>query len=234
MTSLALPARAVIDPVDGVRESVEARRWVWPLLLLCLAVSVSGTAYSLRWDPAPSVTQQLQQSGELGRQSEAEIDEAIETAGRKALVGGIAKGVFAKPLTVLALAALLWFVGWLFGVSAHFAKLMTVAAVAMLPIALFHFIYAGCLLFQHSVTEAQALRLVPSNLGMLSGLSPKLQRVLSGVDFFNLWSAGLLGLGFSYATGMRRSRALVLAAVLYLMYVGVFLVGLPAMGGGAK
>ena len=101
MTSLALPARAVIDPVDGVRASVESRRWVWPLLLLCLSVSVHGTAYSLRWDPAPSVTQQLQMSGELGRQSEAEIDEAIETAGRKALVGGISKGVFVKPLTVL-------------------------------------------------------------------------------------------------------------------------------------
>ncbi len=234
MTSLALPARTVVDPVEGVRASVESRRWLWPLLLLCISVSAHGTAYSLRWDPAPSVTRELSASGELGRLSEAEIDEAIETAGRKALVGGIAKGVFVMPLTVLALAALLWFVGWLFGVSAHFSKLMTVAAVAMLPIALFHFIYAGCALFQHTLTEAQALRLVPSNLGMLPGLSPKLQRVLSGVDFFNLWSAGLLGLGFSAATGMRRSRALVLSAVLYLMYVGVFLVGLPAMGGGAR
>jgi hypothetical protein len=234
MTSLALPARAVLDPVDGVRTSVEARRWVWPLLLLCISVSVHGTAYSLRWDPAPSVIQQLQGSGELGRQSEAEIDEAIETAGRKALVGGIAKGVFVMPLTVLALAALLWFCGWLFGVSAHFSKLMTVAAVALLPIALFHFIYAGCALFQHTLTESQALRLVPSNLGMLPGLGPKLQRVLSGLDFFNLWSTALLGLGFSVATGMRRSRALILAAVLYLLYVGVFLVGLPAMGGGAR
>jgi hypothetical protein len=234
MTSLALPARTVVDPVEGVRASVESRRWVWPLLLLCLSVSVHGTAYSLRWDPTPSVTQALQMSGEMGRKSEAEIDEEIETASRKALVGGIAKGAFVMPITVLALAALLWFCGWLFGVSAHFAKLMTVAAVALLPIALFHFIYAGCALFQHTLTEGQALRLVPSNLGLLPGLSPRMARVLSGVDFFNLWSAGLLGLGFSYATGMRRSRALVLSAVLYLMYVGVFLVGLPAMGGGAR
>jgi hypothetical protein len=52
------------------------------------------------------------------------------------------------------------------------------------------------------------------------------------VDFFNLWSVGLLGLGFSSATGMRRSRALLLAAVLYAMYVGVFMVGLPAMAAG--
>ena len=234
MTSLALPARAVLDPVDGVRTLVDARRWLWPLLLLCISVSAHGTAYSLRWDPAPSVTGQLAASGEMNRQSEAEIEESIETASRKALVGGIAKGVFVMPLTVLALAALLWFVGWLFGVSTHFSKLMTVAAVALLPIALFHFIYVACALFQHTLTDSQALRLVPSNLGMLPGLGPKLQRVLSGVDFFNLWSAGLLGLGFSAATGMRRSRALVLSGVLYLMYVGVFLVGLPAMGGGAR
>ncbi|XXF75109.1 YIP1 family protein [Myxococcaceae bacterium GXIMD 01537] len=232
MTSLVQPARLLIDPLDEVGAAIEARRWVWPLLILALCVALSGTAFSLRWDAAPAVLQKMQSSGDVGRMSEAEITDEITTATRKALVGGIAKGVFVMPLLVLVLAAVLWFVSWLFGTPASFGGLMTAAAVAMLPIALYHLIFAGCALAQHALTEARALTLVPSSLAALKGISPKLQKAAAAVDFFNLWSVGLLGLGFSSASGMRRGRALLLMGVLYAMYVGVFAIGLPAMGGG--
>lgn len=213
--------------------AIEARRWVWPLLFLCLSVSLSGTAFALRWEAGPATLQRLQMSGEIGRYSESELADAIQTASRKALVGGIAKGIFVMPLMVLALAAVLWFAAWLFGTPAAFGKMMAVAAIAMLPIALYHLIFAVCASAQYAMTEARVETLVPSSLAVLDGLSPKVQRVLKGVDFFNLWSVGLLGLGFSAATGMRRGRALLLAAVLYAMYVGVFMIGLPAMAGGS-
>jgi hypothetical protein len=212
--------------------AIEARRWVWPLLFLCLSVSLSGTAFALRWDAAPATIQRLQMSGEIGRYSESELADEIQTASRKTLVGGIAKGVFVMPLMVLALAAVLWFTAWLFGTPAAFGKMMAVASIAMLPIALYHLIFAVCASAQFSMTEARVETLVPSSLAVLDGLSPKVQKVLKGVDFFNLWSVGLLGLGFSAATGMRRGRALLLAAVLYTMYVGVFMVGVPGMADG--
>jgi hypothetical protein len=232
MTSLAQPTRVLVDPIDGMGAAIDARRWVWPLVLLALCVALSGTAFALRWDAAPAVLQKLQMSGDLARQSEAEISDEITTATRKALVGGIAKGVFVMPLMTLGLAALLWFCAWLFGTPAAFGRLMAAAAIALLPIALYHLIFAFCAFAQHTLTEARVLTLVPSHLGLLQGLSPKVQRVLGAVDFFNLWSVGLLGLGFSSATGMRRNRALLLMGVLYVMYVGVFAIGVPAMGGG--
>jgi hypothetical protein len=232
MTSLAQPARVLFDPLDGMGAAIEARRWVWPLLFLCFSVSLAGTAFALRWDSAPATIQKLQMSGELARYSESELADEVQTASRKALVGGIAKGVFAMPLQVLLLAAVLWFASWLFGSTAPFGRMMAVAAIAMLPIALYHLIFAGCAAAQHTMTLERVGTLVPSSLAALDGLSPKLQRVLGGVDFFNLWSVGLLGLGLSSATGMSRGRALLLALVLYVMYVGVFMVGLPAMAGG--
>jgi hypothetical protein len=232
MTSLAQPARVLVDPLDGMGAAIEARRWVWPLLFLCLSVSLSGTAFALRWDAAPATIQRLQMSGEIGRYSESELADEIQTASRKALVGGIAKGVFVMPLMVLVLAAVLWFAAWLFGTPGAFGKMMAVAALAMLPIALYHLIFAFCAAAQHAMTEARVETLVPSSLAALGGLSPKVQKLLKAVDFFNLWSVGLLGLGFSAATGMRRGRALLLAVVLYAMYVGVFMIGLPAMAGG--
>lgn len=212
--------------------AIEARRWVWPLVFLCLSVALSGALFSLRWDAGPATIQRLQMTGEIGGVSESDISEQIQTASRKALVGGIAKGVFVMPISVLALAAVLWFAAWLFGTPAAFGRMMAVAAIAMLPIALYHLIFSVCAAAQHTMTEARVGTLVPSSLAVLSGLSPKLQRVLGAVDFFNLWSVGLMGLGLSSATGMRRGRALLLAGVLYVMYVGVFMIGLPAMAGG--
>lgn len=232
MTALVQPARVLVDPIDGMGAAIEARRWVWPLLFLCLSVSLSGTAFALRWDAGPATIQRLEESGDMSRYSESELSDEIQTTARKALVGGIAKGVFVTPLKVLLLAAVLWLAAWLFGTPTAFGRLMTVAAIAMLPIALYHLIFAACAAAQFSMSEARVETLVPSSLAALQGLSPKLQKVLGAVDFFNLWSVGLLALGFSSATGMRKSRALLLALALYLMYVGVFTIGLPAMGGG--
>lgn len=232
MTSFLQPTRVLLDPLDATGAAIEARRWVWPLLLLVLCVSASGTAFSLRWEAGPSVVQQLQMSGQLGQMTESEIAEEIQTASRKALVGGIAKGVFVMPLLALVLAAALWVVGWLFETPAPFAKLMSVAALALLPLALYHLILAVCVLAQHSLSLARLPELVPSSLAVLDGLTPKMKKVLGAVDFFNLWSVGLMGLGFSSATGMRRGRAVVLSTVLYLMFVGVFSIGLPELMAG--
>ncbi len=233
MTSLAQPARVLVDPLEGMDAAIEARRWVWPLVLLSLCVSLSGVAYALRWEAAPAVVQRLQSAGELQRYSESELADEIQTASRKALVGGIAKGIFVMPLKVLLLAAVLWVAAWLFGTSAAFGRMMAVAAIAMLPIALYHLIFALCASAQYTMTEARVATLVPSSLAALEGVSPLLKRVLGAVDFFNLWSVGLMGLGFSSATGMRRGRALLLAFVLYAMYVGVFTIGLPGMAEGS-
>ncbi len=233
MTSLVQPVRVFVDPFEGTRAAVEARRWVWPLLILALCVSASGTLFSLRWDAAPDVIRELQATGGLAGVSEADLTEKIQVASRKALVGGIAKGVFVMPLLALVLACVLWVVGWLFDRPAPFERLLSAAALALLPIALYHLIFTVCAAAQHSLTASRAVQLVPSHLGLvLDGLSPKLQRVASAVDFFNLWSAGLLGLGFSAATGMRRAHALLLGLALYAMFAGVVMIGLPGMGGG--
>jgi hypothetical protein len=109
---------------------------------------------------------------------------------------------------------------------------MSAAALAMLPIALYHLIFALCALAQHSLSETRVMDLVPSSLAALDGLSPKMAKVLRGVDFFNLWSVVLLGLGFSSATGMSRGRSVLLFVVLYILFVGVFFIGVPAMMAG--
>jgi Yip1-like protein len=232
MSSIVQPTRVLLDPLDATSPAIEARRWFWPLLILVVCVSASGTAFSLRWDAGPAVIQELQMTGKLDRMTESEISEEIQTASRKALVSGIAKGVFVMPFMTLVLAAALWVFAWLFDKSAPFGQFMTAAALAMLPIALYHLSFTLCVLAQHSLSEARVQDLVPSSLAALDGLSPKMSKVLRGVDFFNLWSVGLLGLGFSSATGMSKGRAVLLCLVLYVLFIGVFNIGLPALMAG--
>ncbi len=234
MVSVLQPARAIFDPFDGPSTAVEARRWVWPLLFLVTAVSLSGAAFALRWNAAPTVTQQLQMSGELQNTSEQDLAQQIMTAKRVRLVAGVAQGAFAMPLVVLLFAVVLKLAGWLFGTPASFEKCFSAAALAMLPIALFHLILGASMLRQPALTEAQLAQLVPSNLLAVAPRAPvAMQRLFAAVDFFKLWTAGLLGLGFAAASGMRRARAVLLGFTLYAMYVGVFAIGIAGMRGGA-
>jgi len=233
MVSVFRPARAIVDPVDGISASVDSGSWFLPLLFLVIAVSFSGAAFALRWNATPMVTQQLQMTGELQNTTEQDLMQQVVTAQRIRLVTGVAQGVFAMPLLVLAVAAVLKFAGWLFGTSAPFVKCFSAASLSMLPVALLHLILGASYLRQVGLTDDQAQQLVPSNFGFLMPrASLTAQKILSSIDFFKLWSAALLGLGFAAASGMRRERAVLLGFALYGMFVAVFSIGIPGLRGG--
>src|SRR6266849_6666396 len=204
MAGVVESAKPLIDPIGGIGPAVEARRWVLPLLVLSIGVSFSGASFASRWDAGSVVIQQLERVGELQKMTEQELSDKIQTTRRLRLVGGIAKGILGPP-------------------------------AVLLPIALVHLLFGICALRQFSVTDAQMPYILPSSLAAaFPGVSPVVQRLLSGIDLFNIWSAVLLGLGFSAASGMQRGRAIVLGLGLYAAYVGVFLLGLPGlMGRGA-
>lgn len=232
-SSLALPARLVIDPVEAVPSAVATRRWFWPLLFLCLATAFSGLAFAVRFDAGGKVLQQLATTGELAQITDHDLAEKIVQAQHLAVVAGVAKGLFLMPLVVLLLAVAVKFASWLIGRPTKFSKLFTVVALAMIPIAIGNLVYGVCALAQHSISVDRAQMLIPSSLAaVFHPHGQKWIRLLSGLDFFNLWSAALLGLGYAEASGMRKGRALIFALILYVCFVGVFLVGLPAMTGG--
>jgi len=233
MSAFADSARAMVDPVDGSKRFVEARRIVLPLLILAGSVALSGAAFASRWDAGPSVIQQLNDDGELSKNTEQEIADKIQTKERTALVGGVAKGLLLMPILVLVLAGLLKFAGWLLASSLTYVRALSVAVLSLMPLALYNFIFALAAFRQSGLSESAREELVPANLSFfIHDAGPKVSKLLVAVDFFNLWGVVLLGLGFAAASGMRRSRALILAFVLYAMFIGVFRIGLPAMGGG--
>lgn len=235
MLSITQPARALIDPAEGVASAVEARRWVVPLLVLMLAVSFSGVAFATRWDASSAVVRELSSGGELQKTTERELADKVQTRSRVKLVGGVAKGVFLMPLVALLFAVGLKVSGWIINRSILFSRSFSTVTIAMLPIAVYHLVFGSVALASAQLGDNHAERLVPTHLGhLLTGLSPELGRLASVVDVFNIWVAVLMGLGFAAATKWSRAKGVLFGLVLYLAWSGVFLVGLPAMGGGGR
>lgn len=233
MESLALPFRVLLDPVGSIPAAVSARRWVLPLLLLALAVAASGAAIALRLDASRVVIPKMAMTGELMKASEREIAEAVDQAQRVALVAGIAKGVFVMPIVVLLIAVALKLAAWLIGKKALFVECITAAALALVPVALFHLITAFAALKSAALTPKMLATLVPSSLAALRPMTPvPLKRVFEALDVVNVWAALLMGLGFSAATKLTPWKGVLLGLFLYVLFAAAFMVGMPGLAGG--
>lgn len=225
----------LLDPVSGVPRAVEARRWVLPMLALCAAVTFSGVAFAVRLDASAGVLQKMEESGDLAKSSERELREEVEQAQRVALVAGAAKGVFVMPFALLLVAVALKITAWLCGRKLLFAHAFTVAAVAFLPVALYHLIFGFVALKQPVLVPSMSAQLLPSSAAVfVPQVMGKAADALRKVDFFNLWSVALIGLGFASGTRMPRGRALVLCLFLYVMLAAlqITLPGMVPQGGG--
>lgn len=233
LASIALSARAYVDPVSAVPRAVGERRWVVALLWLMMTSAAAGAAFADRLDAAKEVLPKLAEKGELAKASEREIAEEIEQTQRIALVLGVARATFGLPLAVLAIAVALKILAWLLGRKSAFGELFTAASIAMLPVALFHALETIIALRQDVIAPAQAGQLMISSLQPLFAPGrPGVGRVLGAIDFFSLWSAGLLGLGFAAATRLPAGRGVLLGLLLYLLYAAAVLVGLAGLVGG--
>ncbi len=233
MEALTLPLRALLDPLGAIPRAVETRRWFVPLLLVAVLTAAAGAAIALRLDTSRTVIPQMQMSGELMKASEREVNEAIEQAGRVALVGGIAKGLMLMPLLVLLLSVVLKIAAWLIGRKALFADLFTVAALAMLPVAVFHGIEVLAALKLEVITPRVAETLVPTSLSSVIAMaSPALKRVYTAIDLINIWVALLMGLGFAAASKWAPWKGALFGLFLYVLFAAAFFVGLPGLAEG--
>ncbi len=236
MSALALSARALVDPVGAVPPLVARKVWFVPLLVLALAVASSQVAIGLRLHVEPQVIAELSKAGDLAKQSERDIEEAVETAQRVALVSGAAKGLMATPLIALLLAAALRFVAWLLNRKTTFMACFSAICVCLLPIAVYHLTLAFMAFRQPLLLPRQVPTLLTSSLApWLASVPSRFASLVDALDFFRLWSVGLLGLGLTQAFSLSKTKAFVFALVLFVLFTLTFFVGLPAIAaaGGA-
>lgn len=230
MDAISLPLKTLIDPVGAIPRAVNTQRWLVPLLLVAVVTAAAGAVVALRLDSSRVVISQMQQSGQIGSASEREIDEAIEQAGRVALVGGVAKGLLLMPLLTLLLATLLKIAAWLTGQKTLFMELFTVAALTMLPVGLMHLIELLSAARLEVITPAMLESLAPTSLAaVMESASPGLSRVYRALDLINIWGALVMGLGFAASAKLPAWKGALFGLFLYVLFASAFMVGLPGL-----
>lgn len=229
MHATASTLRALVDPWDGMGPFLSSGRWWFALACLCLATLASGAAWAWRWNPAPTVLKALQAEGELARSTEQEISELVKRKQRVQWVVAVADGLLGAPLRALALALVLALAAWIVGARLPFGEAWQLSLLALLPLALGHVALALAVARNPGLSAVQRDALLPSHLGAWIPAQGPRAALLRSLDFFQLWGVALVGLGLSTAAGMRRWRALLLAGLLYALYVGAFHVGLPGL-----
>lgn len=228
-----LLTEVLTNPAEGVPKAVEAKRALWPVVFLCLATAFGGACFALRWNAAPSVVKGLEMSGQLKGMPEADLLDQIQQTQRLKLVKAIAGGLINPVFVVLGIAVVLAVLAWLLGKKGTFNGFFTAAAVGLLPLALARFLYGLVALVQTSLGEDREATLLPSSLAsVIHTHSPKLMRLFSSLEFFSLWAALLVGVGFAAVVGMPRRQGLLVGVVLFAAQLGVFGIGLPALSGG--
>jgi hypothetical protein len=104
---------------------------------------------------------------------------------------------------------------------------------ALLPGSIEAVLGIPALLVRGTVSPEQLATLLPSNLGAVlpPGAKGPLASFLGAVDLFSLWSAWIVAAGMAGVARVSRARSLATVAVLWISYVAVFRVALPALGG---
>jgi hypothetical protein len=232
-----------IRPAAAMRHLAErqGRIWIWPLLVLALLASVTAAVQTRSAAAETMANLTVTEPGAAGAGSPAVVVEGdtISTDAQTAqvmqtasTVGVVISAVFvfvAAIIGVALVAAILHFLGTVFGGQQSFGETLTVASWAQVPVIL-----------------GLALRLVagliwgfdtsPEGLSGLVEPSSYLHPLLGQVELWHLWGLALLFIGMRAVARIPRVKAAVAVGVIVALQILVGEIGVTAtryFGGGS-
>jgi hypothetical protein len=228
-----LIAKILVAPSRGLDEASGHGSVVPSLLVATLATLLHAAVLSARLDVRPEVAAPIP-SADKPAPTPHEEEEALASARKLATARVYVTGALAPSCAALVVGLALW-LG--FAVSSRPPPLratLSVASSAQLPLAAAALLSIPALLTRHAVTRAELVDLLPSHLAVLLGpeRTGPWVHALESVDLFSLWALGLVILGMRTVAGTSLARSAATTVVLWLSYVAVFHVALPALSGG--
>ena len=166
--------------------------------------------------------------------TEYEQEQGAITARKLGQLGDWAGAAFLPSLLAAGAAGALLVGFRVAGARTAFRPALSVTAHGMVPIWVARLLAVPAALARAPVPHAEVSGLLPSSPAALLGpdAPPALASALGGLDLFALWAVWLVALGMARVTGASRARAIATTAVLYLAWVAVFRVALPALVAG--
>ncbi len=220
----SFPARLIgvfVSPREAFADISRRPDWIAPFILLVVcAVAVTETMLA-KIGMERIIRHSLEQSSRASQMSPEQVDQAVQQGVKVGAIFTHAFGLLITPIILLVLAGLgLLVVNVILGGHLKFKQSFAVACYANLVGVLSSVMAIALILFgdpEHYNPSSP----VPSNLGFFldPSTSKPLLALAGSLDLFSFWMMGLLGIGYSEATGRK-----VKAISVFLIFFGLWIV----------
>lgn len=227
---------ALIAPRRTFETLARRPTWLIAWLLLVVCMALLGWAMHERTDYRQVVEQTLEARGLIERFDAGEIDDMVESRERFGVFGAALGALVAGGIFCL-IALFYWIAFRLAGSELSYKESLATFVHGSVPAVVFTLLAVPVVLSGGDLTTEQVMtrNLLASNLSFLApaeaGLA--LESLLSGLDFFALWSVVLLALGYRIVAKVSPAVAAGTVTVFFLLGLALR-VGLAWLfGGGA-
>ncbi|HET8540241.1 MAG TPA: YIP1 family protein [Anaeromyxobacter sp.] len=223
-------ARTLAAPALGLGSAVERRRSLAAIAVATLAALAFAAVAVPRVDYDRAAAADLARSPKAAQMTPHDREEAIATARKLGQIAGWAGAIAGPALQALGAATALFLAFRVAGTRPAFRETFAVASHGLLPVWLARLLAIPAALARAPIPAEQAGALLPSSPAALlpPGAPPAVAGALGGLDLFAIWAIVLVATGMAKASGASRRRAAVVTVVLYVAWVAVARIALPA------
>jgi Yip1 domain len=224
-------ARTFATPSLGLASAAERRRSATAIALGTAAALAFAAVAAQRVDYEHARARELDRDPKAAEMTPHDREEALATARKVGAISAWASGATQPALWTLGAAIALFAAFRVAGTRPGLRDTFAVAAHGLLPIWLAKVLAIPAVLARAPVRAEELDRLLPSSPAALlaADAPPALLGALGALDLFALWAAALVAAGMARASGATRRRSAAAVALLYVGWVAVARVALPAL-----
>jgi hypothetical protein len=233
MSADLLAQSPLLHPTTQLPRAAEQRQYLVPLLLATAAALLFSIVAVPRIDFDNAAADAIDRAEGASQMTPHEREVKIEQTRKVAALAAYSGAAFGTALSALLAAFGLWLAFRVVASKPGFAATFTVMCWALLPGAIESVLSIPAVLLRATILPEQMATLLPANLGVLlpAGAPAPLAGFLGAIDLFSIWSLWIVVAGMAGVAHVSRRRSLVTVTVLWLSFVAVFRVALPALGG---
>lgn len=229
----------VLHPGAAMRrlDAYPGRRWWFPLVVLTVLGVVNALILT------PRITAAAMQNIDFSQMAAAGVDATTVTraGGFAATAIGVIGAVFGAVVGTFLVAAILHFIGTVFGGQQAFNAVLTTTSWARIPLilrALVQLVWFGTHGAEYDLNIAGLAGLVANAEKPTEAASSYLAPLLARIEFWNVWYLVLLVIAVRATSKVTRGRAILIVGVYVALAVGAGLIGtalgraMAGFGGG--
>jgi len=225
MESLNRLIQVLGSPIEVFNRAKEAPKLFIPILVITLLMTGTMAYYSFNIDAGAIIEKSIEMSGRADQIPEAQMDQIV-TAQSKVMKYSIPGGVLVMTPIILFLMGLYFYVmGKIMGGEANYAQSTAIVVYAQGP-TLIWIVVALAIMFMGDFSTTLQQDLIPSNLAYfldVETVGRKFHAFAYSIDFFKIWQAILMILGFSVMTDSKPAKSAAVVLVPWALIIAISL-----------